>query len=248
MQTERAVTYILPEIICIWLHFPNFCWLQIKCIFLSNIKEVTMKITKPLSFLHLQLHRKEIQEHIHATTCTTCTPPVINSFFPNYHVKFNLSKINTSPLVNRQYVMHLYYVFKILSFVKRSCIRNKAVYSDGHGQAGGMGWQEPHEVQQAVKSPPLEEEKPQAPIYTVGYPALQKMMDPGGHQAEHEAPGLHLAKYCQQIEEVIFPLYSSLIRWNIEYCVQAWAPQYKRDIDILQSLWRANRRLKHLTY
>ena len=87
---------------------------------------------------------------------------------------------------------------------------------------------------------------PQASVY-VGPPsrkaAWQTTGGPGGHQLSMSQQCALVAKvangvlgYCQQVEEVILPLYSALVRPHLERCVQCWALQHKRDRDILEKV------------
>ena len=51
---------------------------------------------------------------------------------------------------------------------------------------------------------------------------------------------------------MILPLHSALVKPQLEYCIQAWGLQYRKDVELLERVWkRATKMIKgleHLSY
>ena len=71
-------------------------------------------------------------------------------------------------------------------------------------------------------------------------------------QKDNSIPGCINREAASREREATVPHYSALVRPHLEYCVQAWGPQYRKDTELWEWVQRkvsgTIRGLKHLSY
>ena len=79
-----------------------------------------------------------------------------------------------------------------------------------------------------------------------------RLLDSATHMSEVSIFKFIKKSVASRTREVLVPLYTALVRPHLEYCVQFWAPQFKKDEELLERVQRRATRmvrgLKRLSY
>ena len=64
-----------------------------------------------------------------------------------------------------------------------------------------------------------------------------KKCAPSAQKVNH-TPGCIKRSVASRVREVILSICSALVRPHLEYCVQMWSPQYRRNMEALECIQR----------
>jgi len=67
-------------------------------------------------------------------------------------------------------------------------------------------------------------------------------------QKAHRIPGFIKRSVASRVGEVILPLCSALVRPHLESCIQLWSSQHKKDMELLEWVWRATEMIRGLEH
>ena len=71
---------------------------------------------------------------------------------------------------------------------------------------------------------------------------VDKQCSKAANEANKRLGMIHRNFKCKA-KKVILPLYKSIVRSHLDYCVQAWRPHYRKDVDKLEKVQRRATRM-----